>query len=1016
MVIAAICLAGQIAGTVARQDGALLRAGTADERSMVAGETPRYFVDLAAGDYLAVVIDQQGIDVLPVILDPAGGVVYEYDFGEWGEEPAAIVATSSGRYQLEVRTTRGSPPKGRYRLRVDALRAASALDQSRARALRLQTEALPLVRSRPRDLPRARQEYEAILLLWQELGDGLGTAHALTALGFIASELDDRPAALVYATREVEAYRAIGHNYGEARALRTLAIDARSIGDVERASVAFERSLDLHRAANRRSSMALLLADLANNSGVTGDFGRALEYAYDAVAVARTDGNAPLEAVGWSAAALAHQNLGELEVALDAYRRVRALAPADEARLGDSATRMGTIYLALGEVEQAERWLQDGLAVWQRRGFRAQQSQALLGLGDVEALTGRLESAREHFTTALTLAAESSYPLGEATARRRLAEVLLDLGQIDDAERTLNAPGLELVANPNARARVIAVRARAALARGNLADARRFAAEAVELSESALGRARSSRIDAGVLASAQPVYETAVQVAMAAHDAEPAGGHAARALELSERARARSLLDLLSARGETAPPPGQSDLERELRGLRRTLNAKGTALDSAGTRVRPALVREVDELATRMALVEARLRRERPDVATLSPPSLLDLDALQHRWLDDRTVLVEYLLGTPHSYAWVVTRTSFSSVRLASRSAIEAAAQRALTLAEAPTAGAGAPAASPLAGRALAELILEPLGELPAGHRLLVVAPGILQDVPFAALPVNGAGSPPLVVRHEIVHAPSVAAVQAMAAARTAPSSNRTTVAVFADPVFGADDPRVRAGAGTTAPHAEGAPPTTPLARALRGSTSGITPLTRLPFTRFEAERIAAAAPRGAVRSVMGFAANVDEIRAGSLADSRVIHFATHGVLNTRTPELSGLVLSLVDARGRPRDGFLRLHEVEGLHLTADLVVLSACETARGRRLEGEGTIGLTRAFLAAGARNVVASLWRVDDLATAELMHAFYTNLLRQRLPPAAALRAAQRQMAGSQRWAHPYFWAGFVVQGSSH
>jgi CHAT domain-containing protein len=1006
-------------GSAVRQDEQRLVAGAVHDRTMKAGEVHRYDVELAAGDYFAVAVDQHGVDVLPVILDPAGAVVYEYDYGEWGDDPAAIVAASGGRHRLEVRTMPISPPSGRYRLRVEALRAASALDQRRARALQRQTAALRLVRSQPRDLPRARQEYGAILAEWEALEDGLGIAHALTALGFITNGLDDRAAALDYALREVEAYRAIGHDYGEARALRNVGIDGRSVGDFARATAAFDRSLALHRAANRRSSVALLLADLSSNSGALGDFGRALDYAYEAIATARADGNPRLEATGWNAAALAHQALGELEIALDAYRRVRVLAPDDDLRQADTATRMGTTYLALGDVVQAEPLLQEGLAGWRKRGFRAQQAQALVGLGDIEARAGRLDRAREHFAAAVTLSVESKYPLGEIIGRRRLAETLLERGMVDGADAALTTSDLDLVANPGTRARLLAVRARVALARGDLDAADRFAGDAVALTESALGRAQSSRIDAGVLASAQPVYEAAVQVAMAAHDAAPGDGHDARAFVLSEKARARSLLELLAdASAPTAPPAaGPGDLNHEFRQLRRTLNAKGTALAGAPPRARASLERDVDELATRLAILEARLRRERPEAAAVAAPQTLDVDALR-QGLGDRTVLVEYMLGTPHSYAWVLSRRGLTSVRLAPRAAIEAAAQKALTLADPPRDGAAAPPAPADAGQALADLILAPLPELPADARLLVVAPGLLQDVPFAALPVGAGGRRvPLVVRHEIVHAPSAAAAQAMASMTTTRAPARRTLAVFADPVFDADDPRVLGTPPATAAPTPPTPPTPPappaLSRALRGSATASGVLARLPFTRLEAERIAAVAG-GAVTSSIGFAANLGAVRGQALAGYRILHFATHGILNTRTPELSGLVLSLVDEGGRTRDGFLRLHDVEDLRLAADLVVLSACDTARGRRIEGEGTIGLTRAFLTAGARHVVASLWRVDDAATAELMHVFYTQLLRHRRSPAAALRVAQRQLATSGPWTHPYYWAGFVVQGS--
>jgi CHAT domain-containing protein len=152
---------------------------------------------------------------------------------------------------------------------------------------------------------------------------------------------------------------------------------------------------------------------------------------------------------------------------------------------------------------------------------------------------------------------------------------------------------------------------------------------------------------------------------------------------------------------------------------------------------------------------------------------------------------------------------------------------------------------------------------------------------------------------------------------------------------------------------------------------------------------------------------------SGQLSQYRILHFATHGLLNNERPELSGLVLSLIDRAGNPQDGFLRLHEIYNLQLNADLVVLSACETGRGKEIKGEGLIGLTRGFMYSGAPRVVASLWNVDDLATAELMKLFYRGMLKDGLPAGAALRTAQLELSRQKRWASPYFWAGFVLQG---
>ncbi|HXO18828.1 MAG TPA: CHAT domain-containing protein, partial [Thermoanaerobaculia bacterium] len=189
--------------------------------------------------------------------------------------------------------------------------------------------------------------------------------------------------------------------------------------------------------------------------------------------------------------------------------------------------------------------------------------------------------------------------------------------------------------------------------------------------------------------------------------------------------------------------------------------------------------------------------------------------------------------------------------------------------------------------------------------------------------------------------------------------------------------------------------------------------LHRLRFSGQEADAIAALVPAGQRLKAVSFAASRATALSGELARYRLVHFATHGWLDSRHPELSGLVLSLFDERGEAEDGFLRLADIYDLELHADLVVLSACRTALGKEVRGEGLVGLTRGFMHAGAARVVASLWSVEDRATADLMRRFYEGMLRRRETPAAALREAQLAMAADPRWRAPYFWAGFSLAG---
>jgi CHAT domain-containing protein len=294
-----------------------------------------------------------------------------------------------------------------------------------------------------------------------------------------------------------------------------------------------------------------------------------------------------------------------------------------------------------------------------------------------------------------------------------------------------------------------------------------------------------------------------------------------------------------------------------------------------------------------------------------------------------------------------------------------------------------------------------------------VVPDGALQQVPFAALPIPGRDGAPMVTWNEIVYLPSASVLETLQkrmAARRLTDQERPLLAIVADPVFGADDERVQGAAKVESP------PPRDLARTVR--SLGLSRLERLRYTRTEAEeirRIAEDVEPETSLLAMGFDASRALLASGRLKDYRIVHFATHSLIDNREPELSGLALSLVDADGRPRnDGFLRLHEIYDLELAADLVVLSACETGTGEEVRGEGLVSLTRAFMYAGVPQMVVSLWKVDDLSTSELMVRFYREYLEEGEKPSRALREAQRSMYCDPQWTEPYHWAGFIFLGS--
>jgi CHAT domain-containing protein len=345
-------------------------------------------------------------------------------------------------------------------------------------------------------------------------------------------------------------------------------------------------------------------------------------------------------------------------------------------------------------------------------------------------------------------------------------------------------------------------------------------------------------------------------------------------------------------------------------------------------------------------------------------------------------------------------------------------------------------------------MVLSPAADLLGKKRLLIVSDGALQYISFGALPAPVNSQSPvvsgkrsrssgrnqrraaqelgyenepimvpqhLILDHEIVNLPSASVLVALRREHRTRARADASVAVVADPVFSKDDVRLVVRSDITRTNDSGSVTTLAQQGALERSArdAGIANFQRLRFSREEAVAIASLLPADRALTALDFTASRETVTELDLSRYRIVHFATHGLLNTRHPELSGLVLSLIDERGQPQDGFLRLHEVYSLKLDADLVVLSGCETALGKEMRGEGLIGLTRGFMYAGSQRVVASLWRVDDRATAELMKRFYQGMLKQRLTPAAALRAAQISLLKERRWSAPHYWAAFTIQG---
>ncbi|MFL6230797.1 MAG: CHAT domain-containing protein [Pyrinomonadaceae bacterium] len=576
-------------------------------------------------------------------------------------------------------------------------------------------------------------------------------------------------------------------------------------------------------------------------------------------------------------------------------------------------------------------------------------------------------------------------------------------------------------------------------------------------------------------ALAQPVsagQSTAHAVIDARADARPLTGRqlafAAEAFRAAEQGRARALLDLLGESRAEITEGVPADLlarradnlarQQEIADLLRGVSSPAAAATAQQTVAK--LEAELEKLNVENGALENQIRVASPRYDAFIHAQPLSLTAVQQAVLDDGTALLEYSLGRERSYLFAVTTQGLTLQRLPRRSVIEdqvmelrkqlvpagvrrdiagidtADAQRGIgdALNSAATGRGlvlGGPAIAPQvvrayanAANALYNMTVAPAAPFVDGKRLLVVADGALNYVPFEALVTapNGADYatlPYLVQKNEIVYAPSASVVAALRVARISKLASPIVtiprgVLVVADPVFDPSD--ARASGKTLKSHddsAQRAALQSAIGDVVNLKTPGLK-LVRLAGTRSEAEQIAALARADGETTDLwlDFDASEANLNSHPLNDYRILHFATHGLLDAARPQFTGLALSLVgDAQS---DGFLRVEEVFNLRLGSPLVVLSACETGLGREKRGEGVIGLARAFMYAGAPTVGVSLWSVADRSTAELMPDFYKRYLAAHGARAtAALRAAKQHMIAGKKYSAPFYWAPFVLVG---
>ncbi len=1056
----------------ATQDTRELAPGAPIERELYGSEAHSYRIALLEGQYIRALVKGQDINLLVTFHEPGGEKVFERGRNHpLRPEVILALARRSGDHHLTVSARGQNGLRGRYTIKIEELRTAMPEDHQRVAAERLLAEGERLAIQRNAGAyANALEKFEGSISISRAIGDRLGEAQTLNFMGMVHRALGASRKALDCYNQALPLFRAGGDRIGEAETLNNMATAHHALGEIQTSLNLSIQSLALCRETGDRQGEVSTLNNIGSAYWASGDALLALDYYNQSLPLRRALGDRAGEARTLNNIGTAYSAMGEPQKALDSYMQALPLRRQVNDRSGEATTlsNIGLIYHGMGEPQKAleyneqalplrqsagdRRGLaytfrnialahsglgdeqkaldyhQQALAIFREVGDSRGEAQILNYIGWVYNHLGDYQKALDYLSQALPVCRKVGDRSGEAMAHQSLGQVYREWAAGRDSDKSLEHYRQALaiqkaIKSPQGETQSLLGIARVERARGNLAEARANIEAALGIIESLRARIEVQDLRASYLATNQDFYEFYTDLLMAMRRNLPpkeAAEYEAAALEANERRLARSLLDSLTEARADIRQGVDPQLLAEERALRQRINAKETyriqLLGGKHTHEQAAAVEnELNDLGAQYQNLQARIRGASPRYAALTQPAPLNLKEIQRQALDDDTLLLEYALGRERSFLWAVTPNSFASYELPGKEAIETAAQRVykfLNVSHQRQYRRG----SELAAAELGRMLLGPVANQLGRKRLLIVADGALQYVPFAALPLSGT---PLIVNHEIINLPSASTLAVLRRELGGRQPAPRTVAVIADPVLQADDARVRqAGAGVKKdPGETSAAPVTGGAEGLAvvrsAGESGVLSLGRLPFTRQEADAILTLAREGKNLKALDFDASLATATSAELAEYRIVHFATHGLLNSRRPQFSGVVLSLVNEQGRPQDGFLRAHDIYNLRLSADLVVLSACQTALGEQVKGEGLVGLVRGFMYAGAPRVAASLWNVKDEATAELMNRFYRKMLIESMPPAAALRAAQVSMWKDKRWKAPYYWAGFVLQG---
>lgn len=994
--------------------------------------THTFTIDAKKQQVISLEVKQNGLDVKVRLNNPQGIMIASADYPLSAQEIERIfvVADEDGQYQFKI-DSKFPDVSGSATVTLNEIRISTPDDVKHAEAEKLFSQAQSLrATGNTVDRLKAVEVYEKSFLIWQEIDDKIGELRTLAILSYLNRALGNYEKSLEIAGRILQFPNVAVYNSYRAYAVYQIGQVQYEKGEIEPAIASYKEALSLF--AEPSPNQAIILVNLGYTYQSIDEFELA-QKTFDEVSA--NIGQFPdiyNEAYAQHLIGLFNYNSNEYDLAIENFKTAVALREKFGNRRGQavSLTYLGMTYQSLRMFDESLKAFQIALPISIELGDRINQMDTLVNIAYVLSKKGDLSKALEFYDQALSIFEDknsfhlSSLYVSRGVTYRNLSNFAESRNDFEKARLLYRRAG-----DIGGEATTLYNFAVLESLENQLDEAKAKIELALQIHEYQQAKYKNIRRLSGFLEQRRRYFDFYIDVLMRLDKAHPNQGYALKALQVSEGARMKTLIWQYREAVKNNPQSVDFQLISQIQKNQQQIGEQLSLLARAQSNANqaenvPSIEKAIADLNKQDESFRAQLRQNNPNIANLASPPTLSLTEMQAE-LDDETALVEYSLGEQRSYLWIIGKNSFQSYVLPKRAEIEAQAKNYYeSLNQSEDFAGNRPvdkktifAKSKLADKKDAAeeskilsrlLLVEKLTNLSA-KRLVFVADGGLNLIPFASLIYYNANQNKdsfLSEKFDTVQLPSLTTIHILRQTGTKPFAPQS-LAIIADPVFSLNDARLSKNKRLKN---KSDSVSTELTATLRDFN--LTTLSRLPFTRTEAEKIAQNSPNDTVLN-FDFKASRERLLNGEFDRFDVLHFATHGFLNSKHPELSGLVLSLVDKKGNSQNGFLRTQDLYLLKIRPQMVVLSACQTGLGKQVENEGLIGLTRGFLANGTPRVIATLWKVDDAATAEFMNRFYRALLKEKQSPSTALRAAQNELRQIPRFSHPRFWAGFVLTG---